>query len=191
MRFDDVCGMRIASLLLLVGCTSSMTNEPSEPCEVRDVTGSVPGVSITIQADSCVVLRGHGINFQYSVTTTAEVPAIAVPATSSCDCSRRSTQISSWTGWIINGMTSGGESQQYCLCDTGCCAPQGASTIQPEIGVFDDEVQWSGRTWNGPSDTGQGMGDYFDAGTYAFRVGFAGYGAGSVSAELAFTVVDL
>lgn len=179
--------MRIAVLLLAVGCMNAVDGEP---CEVENVTGSVPGVSITIRADSCLVQRGNSVRFSYSVTTTTEVPAITVPASDSCSCNHRSTQIASWTGWIINGMTSAGESQQYCLCDTGCCAPQDESTIQPVVGVFEDEVQWSGRTWNGPSDFGQQMSDYFEPGAYAFRVGFSGYDHGSVSTELPFRVVS-
>lgn len=192
--------MRATSVLLglaLVGCDSGdvgsredaqvETLEPV-PCAVENVTGTLPGVSISISSPNCRLRRGTAGSFTYSVTTTSAVPAIDVPASGSCSCAYRSTQIDSWLSWGIGGQATSGANQQYCLCDTGCCAPQDATTITPEAGTFTDTIEWSGRTWQGPSDTGNEPGDYFLVGDYAVRVGFYGYDAGEVVATLPIVV---
>ena len=128
--------------------------------------------------------RGASATFTYRVTTTAAVPAIDIPETQSCSCDHRNTQIDSWLSWVIVGQAPNGEYQQYCLCDTGCCAGQDATTIQPEVGTFSGTIEWNGRTWNGPSDTGADPGDFFLVGDYGVTVRFHGYGQGMVEATL-------
>lgn len=193
--------MRAALLLLLVACTTHDKHAgPGDAavvapdvavtaCAVENVTGTLPGVSISIFSDSCTYRRGQPATFTFRVVTTNAVPAIDVPATSSCDCDYRTTQIASWVGWIINGTSTTGENQQYCFCDTGCCAPQAMQTITPEVGTYEDTITWSGHTWFGPSDTGNAEGDAFLVGSYAVLVGFTGYAEGSVSAMLPIQIV--
>jgi hypothetical protein len=190
---------RIAVLIGCLGCgSSSMPSEggdayvqtlPDAPCSVDNVTGTLPGVSITISSERCVYRRGERATFSYRVAADANVPAIEVPETSSCSCAYRTPALETWVAYSIGGMSAAGERQIYCLCDTGCCAPRGATTVQPSVGMLDRKIEWSGRTWNGPSDTGNPEGDFFRPGRYSVSVNFTGYGQGNVLAELPIEII--
>lgn len=186
-------------VLVATGCDSSSTNTSDDaasadaeligpPCSVN-VGGSLPGVTIAIESASCSYHRGQPATFTYRVTVDSTVPAIDVPATNTCECTARTTQIASWVSWSIGGQAFTGESQQYCLCDVGCCAPSSASTITPDAGELSDTIAWSGRTWQGPSDFGAPEGDYFLLGTYNVTVRFAGYDQGEVVGSLVIEIV--
>jgi len=181
----------VIGLLALVACGNDdevlEMETIAEPCSVT-ADGSIPGVSITISSSSCEYARGQPATFEYAVTVTGAVPAIAIPDSQSCSCDHRNTQIDSWLSWVIVGQAPSGDYQQYCLCDTGCCAPQDATTITPEVGTFTDTIEWNGRTWQGPSDTGNEPGDYFLVGTYGVTVRFHGYTEGSVEGTLPIVV---
>ncbi len=67
---------------------------------------------------------------------------------------------------------SGGD-QQHCRCDVGLCrATDEWITLQP--GTYELTAEWSGRNWQGPSDTGNQPGEYFPPGTYDFEVSTVG-----------------
>ena len=182
------------ALLVLVACGA---NSPSGDDEHTDygglcsveMTGTLPGVSIEVSSMSCRYRRGEAAVFTYRVTVDASVPAIDVPESNSCDCNHRNAQIDSWVSWTIAGTSSAGSSQQYCLCDTGCCAPQSSATITPQQGTIEENIMWPGRVWQGPSDTGNEPGDYFEVGTYNVTVSFAGYAQGGVTASLPIEIV--
>ncbi len=53
----------------------------------------------------------------------------------------------------------GGES--WCICDEGLCFEEPAEFALLERGVFHDSVEWDGRNWFGPSDSGNPSGDPF------------------------------
>jgi hypothetical protein len=91
--------------------------------------------------------------------------------------------------WTIAGSSPAGEAQQYCLCDGGCCAPTPERTVRPDVATALATIDWSGRTWNGPSDTNQPQGDYFLPGRYAVSVTFFGFASGEVHAELPIEVI--
>ena len=165
---------------------------PDGPCAVENVTGTIAGVTLAIRADSCVITRGQGTTFRYEVTASAATPTITVPDSGGgCgDCSSHTTDPASFTRWGIGGTSPDGEDQHYCICDVGCCAPTQTQTITVDATQSGETIQWQGRQWHGPSDTGNEMGDFFLPGRYAVGVTFQGYAQGQVHAELPIEIVD-
>lgn len=190
--------MRTLYLAIVVaGCTNSVPGShtqtlPDGPCAVENVTGTIPGISLAIRADSCVFERGSGGRFTYEVTVTADAPPITVADSGGgCGhCGVYSTDPLSFTSYRIAGTSAGGESQVYCLCDVGCCAPTQEQTIQLDVTTASDSFEWSGRTWDGPSDFGNPMGEFFAPGIYQVHVELTGFDAGSVSADLPVEIVE-
>ncbi len=196
------------SLLLLVGCSRTVgvaadagpdaTNVPpyeqtlpDGPCALENVTGTIPGVSLTVRSSSCVFKRGTPATFTYEVTTTNATPAITIPDSGGgcSSCRGYTTDPITFTGWIINGTSAGGTNQQYCICDVGCCAPTPEMTVQVNATTSTKTLEWSGKTWSGPSDTGNPMGDYFLPGRYTVHVSFAGFDEGLVEAALPIEII--
>jgi hypothetical protein len=54
---------------------------PDGPCSTGAVTGTLPGVTISIVAPSCVFHRGEAATFEYEVVVDGNAPAIDVPET--------------------------------------------------------------------------------------------------------------
>jgi hypothetical protein len=163
-------------LAVVIACTSSVADPVSPqahggPCEA---TGEGPGVKIIIRSASCDYDQGAPATFDYEITTTDALPPVVVVGSSTCgSCRQFSTAIAPWANWRIAGQSSAGVSQQYCLCDTGCCPPDQSATYDVEAGSFEETIKWSGRRWNGPSDTGQEEGAFFLPGRYDVEVDFA------------------
>ena len=200
--------MRRWLLLLLVGCSRTVgdasdaapddTNVPpyeqtlpDGPCALENITGTVPGVTLTVRSSSCVFKRGTPATFTYEVTTTGATPAITVPDSGGgCGtCRGYTTDPITFTGWVIYGDSAGGVNQQYCICDVGCCAPTQATTVQVVATTSTKTLEWSGRTWSGPSDTGNEMGDFFLPGRYTVHINFAGFTEGNVEAALPIEII--
>ena len=195
---DGTRAMRrlLVTMTFLGGCTSAAPEVPYEPtlppgpCAVEGVTGSLPGVTLAIRSESCVYQAGQAARFTYEVATDAALPAIEVPASTGCgSCNGPTIEPLSWTRWRIEGRSSDGADQTYCLCDVGCCPPDRAETIQPVIATVSDVIEWSGRNWYGPSDTNTPEGPAFSPGIYKVKVEFFGYAQGSVIAELPVEIV--
>lgn len=199
---DRPRAMRFTLLTLLLvmvtlgGCTSTAPQAPPYeptlppgPCAVEGVTGSIPGVTLAIRSEECVYQVGQPARFTYEVATGAAVPAIDVPSSAGCGaCVKPSTDPLSWIAWRIEGTTHG-VTHTYCLCDTGCCPPDQAQTVQPAITTASDVIEWSGRNWYGPSDTSQPEGAFFPPGVYRVKVTFFGFDEGSVTAELPIEII--
>ncbi len=170
------CGTRASS--------SEVASGP--PCGVKDVTGTLPGVRISIEADKCVFKVGEGGTFRYTVVTEASVPAIDIPASVGCGrCSGTSDAPSTFISWMVNG-----SGQQFCWCDQGCCAPNPAMTNKPKATTTTGTIEWHGRNWNGPSDFSPNPeGAVFPVGKYGVNVSFEGGSKGRVVATLPIEVV--
>ena len=195
------------SLLLLVGCSRTVgvaadatdgtqvpgyeQTLPDGPCALENVTGTIPGVSLTVRSSSCVFKRGTPATFTYEVTTTAATPAITIPDSGGgCgSCRGYTTDPITFTGWIINGTSAGGTNQQYCVCDVGCCAPTPEKTVQVDATTSTKSIEWSGKTWSGPSDTDNPMGEFFLPGRYTVHVSFAGFDQGLVEVALPIEII--
>jgi hypothetical protein len=163
---------------------------PDGPCGVEGITGTIPGVTLTIRSSSCVYPYGTPATFTFEVTTAANVPPITLPNTSGCSlCALFSPDPLSFTSYTIGGTSAGAVPQRYCECDVGCCAPTHGETIDVDVTTKSTDFDWSGRTWNGPSDTGNPMGDFFLPGRYDVHLTFGGFDAGNVQAVLPIEIV--
>jgi hypothetical protein len=163
---------------------------PDGPCAVEGVTGTLPGVTLAIRSSSCVYKRGTPATFTYEVTTTG-VPPITLPQnTGGCsDCGVYTTDPLSFTRYSIGGDSAGGEHQQWCLCDQGCCFGTNGETVQVNDATTSFQIQWSGRVWFGPSDTGNQEEGFFLPGRYDVFVTFKGFDEGNVQATLPIEIV--
>ena len=163
---------------------------PNGPCSIEGVTGTIAGVTLAIRSTSCVYKRGTPATFTVEVTTTASVPPIMIQASAGCgDCHGYSTDPLTFTSYYISGTSPGGTAERYCECDVGCCAPDTAHQVQVDATTKTFTIDWSGREWSGPSDTGNAMGDYFLPGRYSVYASFAGFDAGSVQAVLPIEII--
>ncbi|WP_437334717.1 hypothetical protein [Sorangium sp. So ce394] len=162
----------------------------AEPCAVRDVEGTIPGVKISISSSRCIYRVGEPAEFTYEVTTDSSVPPIAIAASDGCGrCVEPSADPLSFVAYRISGESEAGDPQSYCLCDVGCCAPDEAATVQVDATTATQTFRWSGRQWNGPSDTNNPEDDFFPPGTYDVEVTFDGEEQGSVTAKLPIEIV--
>ncbi|MGK3988519.1 hypothetical protein WME99_36080 [Sorangium sp. So ce136] len=162
---------------------------PDEPCEVRDVEGTIPGVKITIESSRCVYHEGESAEFVYTVTTDSSVPPIDIAASTGCGrCVEPTSDPLSFVSYKISGSSFQGEPQSYCLCDVGCCPPDESATVQVDATTVTRSILWSGRQWNGPSDTSNPEGDFFAAGSYEVEVTFDGKEQGVVTAKLGIEI---
>lgn len=156
------------------GGDGSVTIAPGTPCSVEGVTGTMPGVSITIRSAKCRYSVGEPAELTYEVTTDASLPPLEIAASQGCGSCRTYTDDPlAFTGYDIDGVAGDGSQQHYCVCDTGCCAPDRASTIKLTPAKRTATITWSGRNWYGPSDTGNQEGAFFPPGHYSVRVTFA------------------
>ena len=87
------------------------------------------------------------------------------------------------SGLIVFGVITGGDSQQYCLCDEGRCGGTN-DPVKLTVGSYADSYGWRGRNWFGPSDFGNPEGEPFPAGTYTLKLRAIGQSGGK-----SFTVV--
>ncbi len=168
--------------------TPTTPTTPDPACSVENVTGAVPGVSISIYGDACTVHVGHGTSFRYVITLGSGVPPITVDSSANC-MSPRADDPGSFVRWVITGTSDAGHAQQYCECDVGLCASPASLTLQPTAGTSKGAIDWPGNTWSGPSDTGNPLGPFFEAGSYFVEVTFDGFSAGQVTAKLPIRVL--
>jgi hypothetical protein len=191
MRFVHLV-IAAAVSAVAIACTSSVTDPSSSdspqahggPCEA---SAEGEGVKITIRSASCDYDRGAHATFEYEITTTDALAPITVAAGTSCgSCRKYSTQIAPWASWRIGGTSKDGTGVVYCLCDTGCCAPDTGGTYDVAPATFEDTIEWSGRSWAGPSDTGEKEGAFFPPGRYDVEVSFAS----AATAKLSIVIRD-
>ncbi|WP_437589423.1 hypothetical protein [Sorangium sp. So ce1000] len=164
---------------------------PDEPCAVRDVEGTIPGVKISIESSRCAYHQGEPAEFIYTVTTDASVPPIDVAASTGCGlCVKPTSDPLSLVSYKISGLSwaADPEPQLYCLCDVGCCAPDEATTVQVDATTATQTIRWSGRQWTGPSDTSNPEGAFFAPGSYDVEVTFDGKEQGVVTAKLGIEI---
>lgn len=186
----------IAVSLCALGCTTEVGEgsgaaggNMSPACSVTDVTGSIPGVSISIQSDHCIYKVGESAEFSYLVKTEETVPTIEIMAGMGCgSCTKPTADPLTFVSYVIGGTSTSGDPQTYCRCDVGCCPPEEAAMIKPQATTSAGMIQWSGRNWHGPSDTNNPEGDFFLPGMYEVTVTFNGRAQGSVTAKLPIEV---
>lgn len=137
----------------------------------------------------CSYRVGEAARFEY-VLVTENAPPLHLPGgDGGCgSCLARGADPASWIDYDIRGTSITGTPMTYCLCDTGCCPPDVERTVSVDDTTVSEVIDWSGRQWTGPSDTGNPMGDYFEPGAYVVTVGFYGGDTGQVVAALPIQV---
>ena len=183
------CRWLLATALaaLLASCGKSPRCGLAAPCRVEGVSGAVPGVRLSISADKCVFAVGEGATFRYDIDVDASGAAITVPGSGGCGhCSVLTDDPLSFATASVASL--GDPSVSYCDCDHGCCPPDVARTVTLRTGRSSGTLQWPGRVWSGPSDTGQQPGGWFPPGCYSVLVTIQGYEAGTVTAALPIEV---
>lgn len=139
--------------------------EPAD-CAFEEAS-EIPGVRIEMDAPDCRISREEaletGVTFRYRVIVDSPLELVPdeLPGARCVTPDDRGVQAIA----SINGV--GGN---YCNCDFGRCAGPDPFGITLEEGVHEYELTWSGRSWNGPSDTMVPEGEPFEFGTYVFSV---------------------
>lgn len=164
---------------------SAAADAATHPCSVDATDPSLPGVSVHVEADRCNFKSGQAAQFRYRVTLTQSIPYTA-PASQGCgSCSPYSADASARISYTI-GNSSG--SVRYCICDTGCCAPNASAAFTLAPKTVNGTIDWPGRQWQGPSDTANPYGAAFPPGSYDVSVGMSVPGVGGTTAKLPITV---
>jgi hypothetical protein len=141
---------------------------------------TIPHTHIEFANQPCVFTLAQamaGVSFSYDLVIDEDVPGFVAspPYDYGPDAA----------GLEISEQISGGI-QLYCVCDRGlpfqsCPLDDGgkyfpgfdAGTCNPITlpkGAYHRVLDWDGRNWYGPSDTGQREGPPFPPGDYAFKV---------------------
>jgi hypothetical protein len=165
-------------------CGCPLQKVVSAPCKSCSDPG-LTGVRVCVSSETCTFKSGVGGTFTYEVTVDDTAPVLHTAATGpGCGvCASWSADPLSFVSWNI-----GGAGARYCMCDTGCCAPQPEKTVTLDRGTRSAKIDWPGKQWNGPSDTGAPLGAPFPPGNYTVSVSFSGAKEGNVTANLPITV---
>jgi len=164
-------------------------DEAAPSCRVEDVVGTLPGVRISIETDTCVFNVGEGGEFRYRVSVEPGMePTLHVTAgTDWGDCNIcGASPLSCVQEWV------GSDAANYCECDVGLCdRPPLDLYVTLLAGDFDEVLVWPGVSWDGPSDTDSPYGPPFAPGIYEVRVSLIETGSPrrSVVARLPIEVV--
>ena len=148
-------------------------------------TSNLEGVSIDFPEQQCVFTLAEAaaaISITYRVLVETPVTAVTTRPQDSGGCGTAGD-----SGLILFEELDGG-GQHYCLCDTGLC-PGADVTSDLMTGYWTTAFPWTGRNWNGPSDTGTAMGEPFPPGSYTLTVSSVGEHAGApIRIEGTFTI---
>ena len=130
--------------------------------------GSIPGAILDLSKTPCAfsISAAKGVfNLGYKLSVESAQKLSVGGDLGGCP-----PQASSIHGGIATFEQVGGNSQKWCLCDTGLCAPVKPPFTASTPGSYDVAFTWDGMNWYGPSDTGNKPGPAFPAGSYTFSV---------------------
>lgn len=129
--------------------------------EIISIKFNQPDYTFTLNQAS------QGIQIPYSIVITENVDTVYAIQLATC------TQPDS-SGLIPLEVLSG-NGQNYCKCDNGFCfyMPEGYLS-KLRRGNYPYSFQWTGRNWNGPSDTGNPLEGLFPAGEYVLTIRIKG-----------------
>ncbi len=146
-------------------------------------SSNLPGVQLAFPDQPCSYTAAEvaaGIEIVYDEVITAAVTGLSPSAGDAGGCAQPDD------AGLIVGYRISGAGQNYCLCDTGLCAPQSTVTTTV-VGSHTRQIPWDGRNWNGPSDTGNREGAAFSPGTYTIALAATGSRASDASGTFSVT----
>jgi len=133
-------------------------------CAAAVVDSTIAGLSATLTG-ACAVKAGVGGKFEYTVTLDHAVTFTLPGSGGACGaCFGNAPNV----GSLLDVRVGGGadSSVRYCSCDKGCCVPTTAHAVRLEAGTTQGTLDWPGKEWDGPSDTGNQPGAPFPPGSY-------------------------
>lgn len=166
--------------------TTGNNTIPNNPVCTAESVSDLPGVQLEITSEKCTFTRAEleeGVIFEFSYVIEDE---IEISPAGEYSCWR------SLPGNFPHAYQIAGDGQRYCLCDVGLCQ-QDTSPLTLQPGTYPQSFEWTGRNWDGPSDTGNPLGEPFPAGTYTLSVRSDGTYEGSqfdVVATLDITIIE-
>ena len=109
-----------------------------------------------------------GVEFKYEIVIEKDLPGIMSMPMDAGGCGQPHS-----SGLRLLEKI-GGNDQLYCLCDTGLCPPV-MDTADLLPGRYAGTFEWTGKNWQGPSDTVNPLGEPFPPGTYTFEISAKGW----------------
>jgi len=156
---------------------------------IDEASGTLPpGVAIALKAWSggcsvSIAAASGAFPMPYSVAVASGTTAyVWNKNTNMGGCPPQQVDGGVATSVTIEGH-GGAETQKWCLCDTGLCAPPKPNFVPLVAGTYDVAFAWDGNSWYGPSDTGNPPGPAFPPGTYAMSVRAMGEYAADPNAQ--------
>jgi hypothetical protein len=150
---------------------------------------TLPGAHIDFTNTQCSFSLSDPVahvDFTYNVVVDQDVAGVVPQPQDAGGCGAPGP-----SGLIVFESVGGG-GQNYCLCDTGLCAPPGGMPVTLKQGTYPATFSWDKRNWSGPSDTGNPEGPPFPVGDYTVSVSAVGSYTGAafnVSASLPIQLV--
>jgi hypothetical protein len=143
---------------------SGTSDDATTLCQVTQT--DVTGITVTLSSKSCTFHVGEAGTFAYSVTVGADAASLVFAADrGSPGPDPTDGKLATLVDWRIEPVTASGSS--YCAdCDLGLGPMLPAQTVTLERGTFAGTMQWPGRVWGGPSDTGNPLGPAFAPASY-------------------------
>jgi len=142
---------------------------PTDPFTCGDTPppqGLLPGVSFDLTGVPGAITLAEaeaGVVFTYEVVIEGDLEEVVSLPLDAGGCDQPHA-----SGLRILERISGGR-QLYCLCDTGLCPTVTPSTTLGK-GRYAGTFEWTGKNWQGPSDTVNPLGEPFPPGRYSFEV---------------------
>jgi hypothetical protein len=140
---------------------------PTDPFTCGDaLAANLPGVSFDLSGNPSTVTLAEaeaGVVFTYEVVIEGDLEEVVSLPLDAGGCDQPDA-----SGLRILERISGGR-QLYCLCDTGLCPPVTPSTTIGK-GRYAGTFEWTGKNWQGPSDTVNPLGEPFPPGRYSFEI---------------------
>jgi hypothetical protein len=151
-------------------CLNAIAPPPDGGSCNGGTSSNLPGVQLAFPDQPCSYTASEvaaGIEIAYDEVITEALSGLSPADGDAGGCARPDD-----AGLIVSYRIAG-PGQNYCLCDTGLCAPQ-TSVTTTVVGSHPRQISWHGRNWNGPSDTGNPEGAAFPPGTYTITLGATG-----------------
>ena len=168
-----------ALVLVLAAASAGACTDPL-PCGTTQTSAALPGVSIAVSTDTCTFAAGAAGTFTY-VTTIKDPLTFTTAPHAGC-----TPTTSDPASFIVTEVL--GTNARYCpTCDVGTCPEDPGEDITIPAGTYMGQLNWPGRQWDGPSDTGKQLGPAFPPGSYTVHVQFT-IPAGVIDAKLPITV---
>ena len=172
--------MRLHPLALAaVAAAAAACGAPPLPCGSSAGSTTVPGVTVSLDTETCSILVGSGATFDYTTKVTTALSFMYGPHSG---CTPTFDDPKSFIATEVIGAGS----QVYCpSCDPGTCSEEDpGEMITIPAGTYTGSLDWPGVEWNGPGDGNAPLGSAFPAGPATVHVVFDIPGQGSIDAQL-------